>query len=89
MTRMELYEALASIELPTVVVAGERDKLTPPVHARRLAEEIGGTTELVELDGIGHMAPLEAPEAISSVLRDLVARHVSGAPGPRGRLSPV
>jgi pimeloyl-ACP methyl ester carboxylesterase len=89
MTRMELYEALASIELPTLVIAGERDKLTPPVHARRLAEEIGGTTELVELDGIGHMAPVEAPERISMLLGDLAARHLSGAPASRGRLSPI
>jgi pimeloyl-ACP methyl ester carboxylesterase len=88
MTRMELYEALASIELPTLVVSGERDKLTPPVHARRLAEEIGGPVELVELEGIGHMAPLEAPQAISSVLRDLVARHLSGAPRPEGAIEP-
>ena len=75
MTRMELYEALGSIQLPTLVIAGERDKLTPPVHARRLAKEIGGPTELVELAGIGHMAPLEAPERISSLLRALAARE--------------
>jgi pimeloyl-ACP methyl ester carboxylesterase len=88
MTRMELHEALASIDLPTLVVAGERDKLTPPGHSRRLAQEIGGPVEVHELPGVGHMAPLEAPEAISSLLRDLVARELSGAPGPRGQLSP-
>jgi len=81
MTRMELYEALESIELPAVVVAGELDKLTPPVHSRRLAEELGGPAEVVELEGVGHMASLEAPERISAILRDLAARHL-GAERP-------
>lgn len=76
MTRMELYEALEAIDLPAVVIAGELDKLTPPVHARRLAEELGRPAEVIELAGIGHMAPLEAPERISALLRDLAGRHL-------------
>jgi pimeloyl-ACP methyl ester carboxylesterase len=80
MTRMELYEALASIELPTIVVCGERDRLLPPVHSRRLAEEIGGQTELVELERIGHMAPLEAPERISALIADVARRHLPARP---------
>jgi pimeloyl-ACP methyl ester carboxylesterase len=88
MTRMELYEALGSIELPTIVVAGEGDKLTPPVHSRRLAEELGGPVEVRELPDIGHMAALEAPEAISALLRDLATEHLAGAEATSGQLSP-
>jgi pimeloyl-ACP methyl ester carboxylesterase len=80
MTRMELYHALGSIELPALVVAGERDKLTPPVHARRLAEELGGPVELVELPGIAHMAPLEAPERISSLIAGLARGRIGAGP---------
>jgi pimeloyl-ACP methyl ester carboxylesterase len=79
MTRMELYDALGSIELPTVVICGQRDKLTPPVHARRLAEELGGPVEVRELAGVGHMAALEAPEPISSLLRELAHNCGDGA----------
>jgi pimeloyl-ACP methyl ester carboxylesterase len=77
MSRMELYDALESIELPALVIAGELDKLTPPKHSRRLAEELGGPAEMVELQGVGHMAPLEAPERISALLSDLAARHLT------------
>jgi pimeloyl-ACP methyl ester carboxylesterase len=81
MTRMELYDALGSIELPTVMICGQRDKLTPPVHARRLAEELGGPVEVRELPGIGHMAAMEAPQEVSSLLRELAHNCGDGTGG--------
>ncbi len=80
MSRMDLYEALDSIALPTLVVVGESDRMTPPAHARRLAEEIGGPARLVELPATGHMTPLEAPDRVNELLRELAGAHL-GAPG--------
>lgn len=34
---MDLSEAVASLTIPTLVVAGSADRLTPPAHARRIA----------------------------------------------------
>ena len=79
MSRMDLREALASIEAPSLVVVGEDDRMTPPAHARRLCEELSGPAELVELPGAGHMTPLEAPGRLSELLRDLAATHLAPA----------
>ena len=38
MSEMDLHHALARLTVPTLVIAGENDRLTPPSHARRIAE---------------------------------------------------
>jgi hypothetical protein len=59
------------------VVIGTADRLTPPVHARRLVEALPHA-ELVELHGAGQQAPLEDPAAFNAVLR----RRLADAPSP-------
>jgi pimeloyl-ACP methyl ester carboxylesterase len=81
MAAMELHHALELLTVPTLVIAGERDRLTPPVHARRLAQLLPRLTELVELPGVGHMGPVEAPEEVGSQLRGLALAHAELA-GP-------
>jgi pimeloyl-ACP methyl ester carboxylesterase len=69
--------ALAAIsQVPTTVVVGEKDRLTPPSHAYRIATGIAGA-RLVELRGAGHCAPLEQPDAVNAALRELVAAAVA------------
>jgi pimeloyl-ACP methyl ester carboxylesterase len=75
---MDLHHALARLTIPTLVMAGERDRLTPPVHARRIAEELPNLTALIELPDTGHMGPLERPHEVSCALAEL-ARSVLGA----------
>jgi pimeloyl-ACP methyl ester carboxylesterase len=58
---------LAAITCPTLVVVGTRDVLTPPSEAASLARAIPGA-RLVELEGAGHLANLEAPAAFSDAL---------------------
>jgi pimeloyl-ACP methyl ester carboxylesterase len=72
LSKLELHHAVASLTVPTVVVAGELDRLTPPVHARRLAESLPELVELVEVPGIGHMAPVEAPDIVTAKIAALV-----------------
>lgn len=67
MLEMDLREALATIGVPTTVVVGTHDRLTPPSHARLLAETIP-TAELETLDGLGHMLPLEAPDELATLI---------------------
>ncbi|MDH2389113.1 alpha/beta hydrolase [Streptomyces sp. HNM0663] len=87
-TRVAWSEVLAGLDLdagvrelkaPAVVVAGTADRLTPAVHARRLAAALPQCRELAELAGVGHMTPVEAPEAITDRLRDLVRTYVTNA----------
>ncbi len=73
MSELDLADAVARLTVPTVVIAGERDRLTPPVHARRLAEALPDLVGADELEGVGHMAPVESPEAVSRRIRELAA----------------
>jgi pimeloyl-ACP methyl ester carboxylesterase len=61
--------------IPTHVLVGSRDLLTPPQHARRIADTVGCAVLTVE-PGAGHMLPLERDELVSSVLVRLVRSHL-------------
>jgi pimeloyl-ACP methyl ester carboxylesterase len=57
-------EALTQLDgIPTVVLVGDRDKLTPPRHGERLAELIPHA-KLRTLPGRGHMLMYEATEDV-------------------------
>jgi pimeloyl-ACP methyl ester carboxylesterase len=51
---------LATIDVPTLVVVGEEDALTPPSDAANLEDGIR-LARLVRMPGAGHLTPLEAP----------------------------
>lgn len=68
---------LGSIAVPTLVVGGTADLLTPPKYARYLAENIAGA-RLVLLEDAGHMFPVERPAELAAALRELVAAAASG-----------
>jgi pimeloyl-ACP methyl ester carboxylesterase len=68
---------LATIAVPTLIVVGAEDGLTPPSDSRAMHTAIAGS-QLVELPGAGHLANLEAPEAFSAAVDDLLN---TGNPG--------
>jgi pimeloyl-ACP methyl ester carboxylesterase len=83
LSELELYDALPRLTVPTVVVAGEKDRLTPPSHARRIADELPQLERLIILPDTGHMAPIERHQEVVDVLRSLaerVAREAGAIP---------
>ena len=73
--------ALRSV--PTVVLVGEHDRLTPVSHARSLAAALPDS-RLVVVPGAGHMLIQERPEAVSRELRALFPpTGTDGAPRHR------
>jgi len=58
-------------DVPTVVLVGSADLLTPPHHARRLASAVHGARMLV-LPGAGHYLPLEREQVVSEQLVAMV-----------------
>jgi pimeloyl-ACP methyl ester carboxylesterase len=72
MSDMDLWHALAKLTVPTLVVAGARDRLTPPAHAQRIANALPHPTGLIELPATGHMSPLERPHEVAAALSRLV-----------------
>jgi len=79
---LDLDAHLAALDLPVAVVVGEKDRLTPPVHARRLAGALPHCTGLTELPGVGHMTPVEAPGTIAGAVAALVRDHLAGGARP-------
>jgi pimeloyl-ACP methyl ester carboxylesterase len=72
---LDIDDAVQSLTVPTLVIAGGSDRLTPPSHSERLAEALPEPVELTELPGVGHMAPVEAREEITRALRKLRERN--------------
>ena len=64
-------EALSHI--PTIVVAGTHDSVTPLSHSRRIADGIKGSS-LVIFEGTGHMAMFEEHARVSELIGDLVEK---------------
>jgi pimeloyl-ACP methyl ester carboxylesterase len=63
----DLRPVLGSIDLPTVVVAGSHDQLTPLPGNELITEEIPGA-RLEVLPGMGHMLMFEAPDAVTDAI---------------------
>jgi 3-oxoadipate enol-lactonase len=62
---------LDSVQVPSLVMVGEDDALTPPDAARTMHERIKGS-RLVTLPEAGHLSNLEAPEAFNGALAELL-----------------
>lgn len=73
---LDLDAGVRELRVPTAVVTGTADRLTPSVLARRLADELPECVGVTELTGMGHMTPVEAPEAVTAVIRELVENHL-------------
>ena len=84
MADLHLEDALSSLVVPTLVMCGELDRLTPPSHARRMAAELPDLHALIELPATGHMGPLERPDQVSAAIRALAIRTTRDTPALAG-----
>jgi pimeloyl-ACP methyl ester carboxylesterase len=62
----------AKVAAPTLVIAGENDRMTPAKNGKAMAVAIAGA-EYLQLPGIGHMLPNEAPREVMKALRTFLA----------------
>jgi pimeloyl-ACP methyl ester carboxylesterase len=70
--RPDATPLLAGITVPTLVIVGEEDVLTPPREARAMAAAIPGA-RLVEIAEAGHVSCWERPDAFAAALADFLA----------------
>lgn len=68
MARADSRVSLPGIEIPTLVLVGEGDAITPPEIAREMAEMIEWAS-LVVIPGAGHMSTLEQPDRVTQALQ--------------------
>lgn len=72
MARVDSRPFLSRIACPTLMIVGDRDAITPPEHAREIADGIPGA-RLVVLPDCGHLSTLERPEAVSAAIVGFLA----------------
>ncbi len=63
--RTDTTEALPKIKVPTLILVGEEDKLTPPDSARKMAGLIP-QSKLEIIPGAAHMSNLENPDVFNA-----------------------
>ena len=68
---------LPDIRMPTLVVVGTHDAVTPAPDSRRIAELVPGV-ELVEYEGAGHMLMYERTTEVDALIVDFARRCLSG-----------
>jgi 3-oxoadipate enol-lactonase len=66
---LDLTEALPNVRIPTLVIGGTADVLTPPAEARRMARLIPGA-RLELMSGGGHMLMFERTEEVNRLIVD-------------------
>ena len=70
--RPDARDVLEGISVPTLVVVGEADALTPPADSEAMAAAIPGA-RLVRIPDAGHLTPMERPGPVSVALGDFFA----------------
>lgn len=58
---------LGEIKIPSLVIAGEHDAVTPPEGARRMAQALP-SSQFEIIAGAGHLSPCENPEAVNAAI---------------------
>ncbi|WP_419995648.1 alpha/beta fold hydrolase [Streptomyces boninensis] len=77
---LDLDAEVRRMPVPTAVIQGTSDRLTPAVHARRIEAALPQSEGLTELPRRGHMTPIEATDDVLALIRRMVKAH-----GPAGQ----
>jgi pimeloyl-ACP methyl ester carboxylesterase len=71
--RTDRTHVLDSIAVPSAVMVGEFDAVTPPAEAEQMADAIANA-ELIVIPRSGHLGPIENPPAVTAALRSFLSR---------------
>lgn len=74
LSELDVSSLVTRLDVPTSVVFGTKDRLTPAAaHAQAIAAALPRFEGMTSLAGLGHMTPMEAPDAVVTVIRQRVA----------------
>lgn len=74
---------IKQLGIPTFMLCGENDRLTPPRYSQYLADNIPNS-EIVIIPEAGHMVQLEKPDQVANAIADFVSK-VPYQPGAAGK----
>lgn len=69
--RIDFTPHLAKVDLPTLIVCGEHDVISPLAEMKTIADAIPGA-KFCAVEGAGHMSPLEKPQIVSGAIREFL-----------------
>lgn len=70
----DLRQRLGDIDVPTLVLSGEHDPVSPPETGRSVAEGIPDASYQT-ITGASHLAPIEQPEQVAQAMADFIAER--------------
>ena len=73
MGRRDQFDTLAALDCPSLFMVGSED--VPYIEPmRRMAAAVGGA-DYVEIEGAGHLPPIETPDAVNAALAGFLERN--------------
>jgi pimeloyl-ACP methyl ester carboxylesterase len=69
--RPDSFETLRQVRVPTLVLVGEEDRLSPPAEAEATVGAVPGA-QIAVLSGAGHLSAAETPEEFNHLVGDFV-----------------
>jgi pimeloyl-ACP methyl ester carboxylesterase len=68
---------LAQLQVPALCLAGTADMVSPPAVVEQMARRLP-QSQYLALEGAGHLAPFEQPEAFAQAVRDFLDSREAG-----------
>ena len=75
--RFDILKEVEKIYLPTLILCGDDDELTPVKYSQFLQSRIKGS-ELESLSNAGHMVMMESPRAFNEKIREFIFDNLKG-----------
>jgi pimeloyl-ACP methyl ester carboxylesterase len=74
---MDVSAGLPNLTCPTVIIAGQKDRLLPPVHNRRMGPLLPNLERMIMIPEGGHMGPWQEREIVTEALRGAATKHLT------------
>jgi pimeloyl-ACP methyl ester carboxylesterase len=74
LSRSDKTASLGKINIPTLLICGEQDVLTPPPVMKDMFHKIN-KAEFVEIQKAGHMTPIENPKEVNKAIKDFLVKN--------------
>lgn len=72
--RTDTTENLSKFNIPTLIICGSEDKLSPPSVMKPMAEQIQNS-KFVLIESAGHMTPIENSNAVTLTIKNFLAQN--------------
>ncbi len=71
--KFDIMDRVHTIRVPTLVISGREDEMTPVSYTKYLADRIEGATQVI-IEGAGHLVFMEKPEEVNQAIEEFLAR---------------